>query len=221
MRTSHAIGAGVVVGALTATGIGLAYAGNEVPVLRTVAGEQSAAGQNANTGEQTAGEQGELRPQGPITNTGTREVKAEPEESTPARRQQGSQGKKIAPGEPAPPVPTMPPVTYSTSGGFAGRTVAITINSGGEWKRTDSRSGTRTGGLNVVEKLRLNKLLRSDRLPAEAEGDGGSSLPSGDCADVPTQRVSTRGLTATSGCEDPMPPTFAKVAEVVVSYTGS
>lgn len=112
-------------------------------------------------------------------------------------------------------------MTYNRGGGFAGQTVTININSRGEWKRTESGTGTGTGELSLGEKLRLNELLRSDRLAEEAEQGGRSSLPSGNCADFPTQRVSTRGLTATSGCEDPMPPTFAEVAKLVVTYTES
>lgn len=111
MRTPHAIGVGVVVGALTVTAFGLAYAGSDVPVLRTVAGQQSATGQNAaeqNAAEQSADQQGELQPQGPATRTNAGEARDEQEESTEstrAPRHQESQRRDVVPGEPGPSAP--------------------------------------------------------------------------------------------------------------------
>ncbi|MEU4470851.1 hypothetical protein [Micromonospora sp. NPDC023888] len=102
------------------------------------------------------------------------------------------------PTDAATPPPTVAPatsgtptqITLRTSGGFAGRGDAVTVEPDGRWTAVDRAGSRRTGQLTAADLGRLTGLAADPRLTAEARRPTSSTV----CADAFSYQLTVGGI---------------------------
>ncbi|RAO02913.1 hypothetical protein GAR05_01191 [Micromonospora saelicesensis] len=138
-----------------------------------------------------------------------------------------------APGPTGTPLPTTAPttggaetsgasarVTLRSSGGFAGRGDAVTVEPDGQWTAVDRAGSRRTGRLAPADLGQLTALATDPRLAAEARQ---TTSPT-NCADVFTYRVTVGTIeTGYVDCpsEAPPPPVTQDLVKLLLRATGT
>ncbi|MFG2048592.1 hypothetical protein ACGFIW_14330 [Micromonospora sp. NPDC048935] len=111
-------------------------------------------------------------------------------------------------------------VTLRTSGGFAGRGDAVTVEPDGQWTAVDRAGSRRTGRLTPADLGRLTGLAADPRLAAEARQPTRSTV----CSDALSYLLTVGGTeTGYADCpaDAPPPPATQALVKLLLRTTGT